>query len=59
MTEMNADLDMVKASRAIKLHITLRRQREQGFRFRVAVYLIRLAAWIANCDVEVRSEFRA
>lgn len=47
------EVDAVEAMRYFNMMVTLRRARELNFRFWLAQRLIRLAAWVLNCNIEI------
>lgn len=56
MASNKIEVDAVAAMRYFNMTVTFRRTRELNVRSWLARKLIRLAAWIVNCNIEIKDE---
>lgn len=55
MTELVGEVDVRNAMRSVTMTVKLRGMRVLAIRRRVGIALIRLAAWVIGCHVEVET----
>ena len=53
---MEANIDMVKLSKAIYMQVHLKHYKEFKIRLWIALRLIKLACWICNFDLKVEED---
>ena len=51
-----AEIDMNDIGRSVTLAVTVKNAREYAIRLKIALILIRLAAWVAHMGLEVKHD---